>query len=307
MADQVILHHYENSPYAEKIRLMFGLSKSSWASLLSPAWPPRPNVDPLSGGYRRIPIAQIGADIFCDSTLIAREVANLNKQPLLDPTTINGEARALMNFAEEQGFFSAIIAVPPTKLLATMIKNFGPIGAFRFAKDRSGILKGGSTRAPSSDDAREVMQKLFSMLNEHLATQAWVYGEQPSIADFTVYHPIWLYLNCSGKIPAEATRVLTWFEKIAAIGQGDRTEIGQADAFAAARDSEPRALPVSTEATDHELGSTVAVAPEDYGVVPVTGHLAAVTENRIVLARESTQFGLVHVHFPRAGYSIAAA
>ncbi|MEM6543380.1 MAG: glutathione S-transferase family protein [Pseudomonadota bacterium] len=307
MVDQVILHHYENSPYAEKIRLMFGLTQSSWASLPSPAWPPRPNVDPLSGGYRRIPIAQIGADIFCDSTLIAREIANLNDQPLLDPNTISGDARELMIFAEEQGFFSSIIAIPPVKLLATMVKNFGPIGAFRFAKDRSGILKGGSTKPPSSEGARDVMQRLFSRLNEHLASQPWVYGEQPSIADFTVYHPIWLYLNCTGRIPADATKVLSWYEKIAAIGQGDRIEISQADAFAAARESEPRPLPASTEATAFEPGSSVSVAPEDYGVVPVTGKLAAVTENRIVIARDTSQFGLVHVHFPYAGYSIGAA
>ena len=83
MTESIILHHYDNSPYAEKIRLMFGFTNMSWSSLLSPAWPPRPNLDPLTGGYRRIPVAQIGADIFCDTALIAQEVARLVAAPLL--------------------------------------------------------------------------------------------------------------------------------------------------------------------------------------------------------------------------------
>lgn len=64
MTDTLILHHYDASPYAEKIRLMFGLTGTRWQSLIAPVQPPRPSVDPLTGGYRRIPVAQIGADIF---------------------------------------------------------------------------------------------------------------------------------------------------------------------------------------------------------------------------------------------------
>ena len=54
------------------------------------------------------------------------------------------------------------------------------------------------------------------------------------------------------------------------------------------------------------IGSAVEVAPIDYGVVPVAGKLAAVTETRIIVARETADFGTLHVHFPRAGYSIVA-
>ncbi|WP_231877010.1 glutathione S-transferase N-terminal domain-containing protein, partial [Oleiphilus sp. HI0067] len=77
MTESIILHHYDKSPYAEKIRLMFGLMNTSWQSLLSLPIPPRPNLDPLTGGYRRIPVAQIGADLICDTGLIAQEVSCL--------------------------------------------------------------------------------------------------------------------------------------------------------------------------------------------------------------------------------------
>ena len=50
----------------------------------------------------------------------------------------------------------------------------------------------------------------------------------------------------------------------------------------------------------------VEVAPSDYGVLPVTGTLAAVTEDRIILARDNTELGKLHVHFPRAGYLLVS-
>ncbi|MEM1413012.1 MAG: glutathione S-transferase N-terminal domain-containing protein, partial [Pseudomonadota bacterium] len=103
-----ILHHYEVSPFAEKIRLMMGLTDQAWGSVLSPPYPPRPNVDPLTGGYRRIPIAQLGADLFCDTSLIAREVAVLTDTPALAPGSESPEAEALAARAEREVFFSAI-------------------------------------------------------------------------------------------------------------------------------------------------------------------------------------------------------
>ncbi|MEM1402705.1 MAG: glutathione S-transferase family protein [Pseudomonadota bacterium] len=307
MTTSMILHHYEASPYAEKIRLMFGHTNSSWASLTSPAWPPRPNVDPLSGGYRRIPIAQVGADIFCDSWLIAKEISAATDCKELDPASVEGDAKTLMDKAELEGFFSAITSVPPTKLLGTMLRNFGPIGAYRFVKDRSGILKGGTTKPETGDGAKAVMSEIFSTLDGMTANREWLSGDGPSIADLTVYHPIWLHLNCGGAFPKEAKNALAWFDRVAAIGEGDRKEIGQADAFAAARDNDPRPLPESMNIGDLELGATVRVAPQDYGVVPVTGSLAAATEERLILAREADDFGTVHVHFPRTGYAAGPA
>ena len=270
-AQTMILHHYENSPYAEKIRLMFGLTGSSWGSLISPAWPPRPNVDPLSGGYRRIPIAQLGADIFCDSSLIARELAHRAGQPALDPANVSGAARELMHRAEGAGFFSAITAVPPLKLLGTMLGSFGPRGAYRFVKDRSGLLKGGSARPPSAENARTVMRELFSSADQLLAEQAWLGGEQASVADFALYHPLWLHLQCGGRLPDDATHLKAWYDKVSAIGHGTRIDITQADAFAAARDADPRPLPGNASRDDERTGREVRVAPEDYGLVPVSG------------------------------------
>jgi len=73
----VILHHYPLSPYSEKARLAMGLKGLSWHSVEIPVWTPRPKLTPMTGGYRRTPILQIGADFYCDTLLI---LAVLDKQ-----------------------------------------------------------------------------------------------------------------------------------------------------------------------------------------------------------------------------------
>ena len=138
MSETLILHHYDASPYAEKIRLMFGAKHLRWQSVLSPPQPPRPNVDPLSGGYRRIPIAQIGADVFCDTFVIAQEVARLARAPELDPENASPEAKEILARAEGDVFFAAIGSVAPATLLGTLVRTVGPIGMVRFAIDRAG-------------------------------------------------------------------------------------------------------------------------------------------------------------------------
>ena len=62
MAD-ILLHHYDNSPFSEKIRLALGLKRLAWRSVIQPNMMPKPHLVPLTGGYRRIPVLQIGADV----------------------------------------------------------------------------------------------------------------------------------------------------------------------------------------------------------------------------------------------------
>ncbi|MDP1969054.1 MAG: glutathione S-transferase N-terminal domain-containing protein, partial [Burkholderiaceae bacterium] len=60
---ELILHHYANSPFSEKVRLILGYKSLAWKSVLVPSLMPKPDVQALTGGYRKTPILQIGADI----------------------------------------------------------------------------------------------------------------------------------------------------------------------------------------------------------------------------------------------------
>src|SRR5437868_1968842 len=90
----IILHHYDTSPYSEKVRLGFGLKGLAWASVELPQIMPKPNLTALTGGYRKTPVLQIGADIYCDSQLIMRELERQYPTPSFYPAG-RGAADAL--------------------------------------------------------------------------------------------------------------------------------------------------------------------------------------------------------------------
>ena len=73
---KIYLHHYPASTFSEKIRALFGYLDLEWHSVETSVIMPRPLLMPLSGGYRRIPVAQIGADVYCDTKIIARAPRN---------------------------------------------------------------------------------------------------------------------------------------------------------------------------------------------------------------------------------------
>ena len=66
----LILHPYDFSNFAEKARLMLGFKGLAWRGVEIPPIAPKPKLTPLTGGYRRAPVMQIGADIYCDTNLI---------------------------------------------------------------------------------------------------------------------------------------------------------------------------------------------------------------------------------------------
>ena len=84
MAD-LILHHYWESPYAEKIRRVMGMKKLAWRSVIIPMVMPKPDLTALTGGYRKTPVLQVGADVYCDTDLIARTIDRLHPEPSLFP------------------------------------------------------------------------------------------------------------------------------------------------------------------------------------------------------------------------------
>lgn len=303
----MILHHYDASPYAEKIRLMFGAADMAWQSVSCPAQPPRPSVDPLTGGYRKIPVAQLGADIFCDTSLIAQEVAVLADRPLLAPPIASDVARELAAHAEGDIFFAAITSVPPLRLLATLVGNFGLSGTLKFIKDRSRMMQGATVKPLKGAAAGDAVRVFQQRLDEHLADNRYLAGDTLSYADLCVYHPLWLQQRVGNiKPPPQCTHLARWFADVEKLGNGRRHDIESSVAFAAARDREPRALP-DDQLTDSRIGDQVSVAPADYGRNPVIGELVAVTADRLVIARRDTAFGTLHVHFPRQNYVVNKA
>src|SRR5690606_34772850 len=106
----IVLHNYAFSPFSEKIRTTLGLKRIAWRSVAVAPLPPRPLLAALTGGYRRIPVLQIGADIYCATHPILPALERLQPEPSLYPNDCEGLARG-MAFACERAVLIPTIGV----------------------------------------------------------------------------------------------------------------------------------------------------------------------------------------------------
>ena len=107
MAD-LILHHYATSPFSEKLRLILGYKKLAWKSVIIPQIAPKPDLVALTGGYRRTPVLQIGADIYCDTALICDVLEHLAPLPSIYPEPGKGLSRLVAQWADSTLFWTVI-------------------------------------------------------------------------------------------------------------------------------------------------------------------------------------------------------
>jgi glutathione S-transferase len=294
-----ILYHYPASPYAEKVRLLAGYLAVSWQSVEVPIQPPRDQLAILAGGYRRIPVMQCGADIFCDTAVICDEVISRADRDL---ASCSEAASALATRAEADVFFAAIRQGSQLKTAIGLTMMLGFKGMRAFAKDRASFARGHGPAAQTPDVARSVFSSFLRDLDQTLASQSYLGGDEPCLSDFCCYHPIFLAQGFKSiKESVLPARVKAWMARMAGFGWGQYTAISSDEAMVAAKSQEPRALPEAS--ADHpDVGQWVTVTPLDTGRVPVTGTLVSKSETRIIVARRSEDVGMCHVHFPASGF-----
>ncbi len=303
----LVLHHYPNSPFSEKIRLILGLKELAWKSVVIPNVMPKPDLVALTGGYRRTPVLQIGADIYCDTALICDVLEHRAPQPPLYPPQHKGVSRVLAQWADSTLFWAAMGYNLSPRGAAAMFKDAPPGAAEAFAKDR-GAMRTGMVRLPVPD-ATAAYRSYLRRIAETLDHSPFLLGDAPCIADFAAYHPLWF---SRVRNPAVADifepvpQVLAWMDRIAAIGHGAMDK--QFDATAAielAQASTPMSIADDEFFQDEHgiaLGSQVTITAESFGLEPSEGTLLAATRMHYTLCRTDERAGTVHVHFPRIGF-----
>lgn len=300
-----ILHHYPSSPFAEKGRLMLGFKGLAWHSVHIPMVMPKPDVVALTGGYRRTPLLQIGADIWCDTSLIATVLEHLKPEPKLFPEHLKGIARIVAQWADSELFWSAMGYNLSPRGAAAMFANQPPEAAQAFAADRGAMRTGMTSLRPGDATSayRSHLRRLAHMLHE----QPFLLGDAPCIADFAAYHPLWFtrMVNPAMAGILDATPgVLAWMDRMAAIGHGQPAKLTSTEAIALAAAAEPAPLADEAFQDDHgiALGARVTVAAQSFGTETTEGTLVAATRTHVTLARTDERAGRLHVHFPRIGY-----
>jgi len=302
----IILHHYDSSPYAEKVRTGFGLKGLAWASVELPQIMPKPALTALTGGYRKTPVLQIGADIYCDSQLIMRELERRYPTPSFYPAG-RGAADALAWWAEKTTF-SPAVGIKFAKQPDTLLPGF--------LEDRqkfSGRNIDPAVMMAAVPNLLDQLRAHFDWLDQMLADgRSFLQGPAAGLADLAAYHPIWfLRENFGSEAPPldGFPRLVTWAGRIAAIGHGRRRPMSAQQALEIARDatSIARATVDPGDPNGRKPGETVSVTPDDTGRDPVVGELVASDVHEIVIRRRDREVGDVCVHFPRAGFVVAPA
>ena len=302
---EVILHHYPMSTFSEKARLACGLKKLSYKQVIVPIASPKADLVALTGGYRRAPVMQIGADIYCDSLLILRKLEELHPEPTLFPNRSEGEATALAWWAERYIFMAA---------LGFIAYINGDLYAPDFVEERR---KFGYVL--DKEELKPLFPRHIQQLVAHLAWlrtiladgRPFLLGEQVSAADLAAYPSIWFLRKWGGdetekRLPIKP--LLDWVERVAALGYGSPSDIAGAEALDIARRSTPAVsdVPTNGDPTGLKSGARVTVTPDDVGRDPVEGVLVGADDREVVIRRSDERAGDVQLHFPRAGYDVAA-
>lgn len=303
----LIFHHFATSPFSEKVRIAFGIKQLAWRSVTIPNMMPKPDLMPLTGGYRRTPVLQVGADIYCDSQLILLELEKRAPQPPLLAADKAGEARALATWVDRTIFWPSVgmvMGAMGDKLPAAFREDRSAFSGRSFDVD---ALKEAAPAARDQTYAQLVLAE--QMLADG---RPFLTGTSPTIADCALYNPVWFLLERLGAGKAVPPldllpQLVAWSGRMKAFGDGTATEMTCTDALDVAKAATPASCTVDPhDPSGFKAGQKISVTPDDTGKVPVEGVLVGLTSDRVSIQRSDARVGEVVVHFPRAGFVAAA-
>jgi glutathione S-transferase len=298
--EPIILHHFDQSPFSEKIRVIFGFKQLAWRSVRISRIMPRPNLMPLTGGYRRTPTMQIGADIYCDTQIIIQELQSRFPAPTLFPKGHVGLPWALGMWADRTFFQNTVSLVFGT--LSDKVPR-------DFIEDRE-RLRG------AKFDVAAMKAAIPQMRDQFRAHVGWIEAqlsdgrewllEAFSLADVHAYMNVWYVrsnLSDADELLARTPLTLAWEKRIQTVGHGQRTEMSSDEALDMAARAKPQ-TPILADPNGRQPGDRVAVVPDDYGKVEVRGEIVSLSARHIAIRRHDDRAGEIVVHFPRAGFVV---
>jgi len=303
----IILHHFEKSPFSEKVRVVFGLKNIEWTSVLISRIMPRPDLMPMTGGYRRTPVMQIGADIYCDTQIIIRELERRFPEPTLFPDGSEGIGWATAMWTDRSFFQNTV------NLVFGMLADKVPPD---FIADRE-KLRGAKFDVAAMTAAIPQMRDQFRAHLQWIEAQLadgrnWLCGDTAGLCDVNAYMNVWYVrsnLPDTEAMFAQFDHTRAWETRLRGVGHGRRSEISTAAALDIAASASPRTAVLADpgDPNGRRPGDRVDVMPDDYGKIKVSGEIVALSAQHIAIRRHDPRAGEVVVHFPRAGFLVLPA
>lgn len=309
-AQTIILHHYQTSPFSEKVRLALRMKNLAWASVEIPNMMPKPLLMPLTGGYRKTPVMQIGADIFLDSAMIIRALEERFEIPQLDLPGHEGLSNVVGSWADGKWFQTSVAII------------FGTIGdqvPEAFKKDREQL----SGRPFDTDAMKAVVPMMKDQWRAQMAwleqrltggqgagAGNWLVSTKPGLVDVHAYMNPWFMESALPDFAAQCfksfPRTADWYQRMKEIVGQTPEDITGEEALEIALHAAPRLKAAKTEGElqEFEPGERVAVAADDYGRDWVEGEIVIATADRIIIHRRDEQAETLNLHFPRTGFMV---
>ena len=306
--NSIILHQYSESPFSEKVRLLLGYKRASYKTVEIPMIMPRPNTIPLTGGYRKTPVMQIGAEVYCDTSIICRLIDDMYPEQTIYP---DGHIATISSVSHwtDTFFFKVCVAVafqPKAAETNPLFENEPAMLAFM--ADRAEFSKGSKELGMSFETAEPFFIAHLDCLDRQLASAGpFLFGSIPTIVDFSTYHNIWFIYSREVLrdyfLPFE--HLMNWYEKMVSFSHGYPENLSGEAALLVAKDSDPEETVDAVFLDNLNARQLVSVMPIDYGFQPVTGELLGASMDEIKVSRNDDQVGRIVVHFPRLGFQVS--
>ena len=301
--DRLILHHYPQSPVSEKVRVVLGIKGLAWKSVLIPRLPPKPNLMPLTGGYRLTPVMQIGADIYCDTKCIIREIERRFPSPTLFPGGAEGMVWGVGQWTDGP-LFEDVVTVALVEMSPNMPAEFlADRGPLYFGPDFS--LAGIKARYT---ECLANVRTQFGWMDDRLKIRDFMLGPTPGLPDALAYYLVWFLRDRMAegdRFLRQFENLVRWERRVKDIGHGTPEELSDSDALDIAQGAEPKTAeqadpgdPLGLEVKDKVTIEAVT------GGAQISGTLHSLSANHLAILRQDDRVGLVCVHFPRLGYRV---
>lgn len=299
----LILHQYQLSPFSEKMRRVLAFKRLAYQSVRAPAVMPKPDLIPLTGGYRKIPVMQVGNHVYCDTARICQLLEARQPAPTLYPTPL---AAAFGEWADSALFESSVPMIMRPTRFDDLIAWLTPYEQQSMLDDRKAMRRDALRLLPGPKTMVANFGVYMQRFEDTLAHSDYLLGGAPSIADFSVYHSLWIVGRVAPEKLAGFSRVRAWMERIAGLPDPQFTELAGEAALEIARNSDPswRASEPFADPTGLAAEQRVTVRATDYGREETIGTLVHSSASEIVLRRTEARAGTVYVHFPRIGFEV---
>ena len=298
----LILHQYDISPFSQKAQKMMGLKALSWQSVEMPMIAPKPDVEALTGGYRGTPVLQIGRDVFIDNWMIARALDAFDASgPAINA---QGGLREAALYAWGERLF--------TPLLHAALAAYQSEWDADFLADRKRVFPDVDFDMldVSDPDRRSQVRAYLGTVEAQLGLgQDFLGGAQADSCDIHVWGMVWMMHSAlPALMPIVETfpRLSDWYERVSALGAGDREDVDIDVAWQALKDGPARPLP---DTPDQEplaqwVGEMVDISAGSADRGSASGRLLAVDHEQVVLGVEPISGEVAQVWFPRFGYHL---